>query len=271
MKFLFLFLKKQYFFFLFVTLELLAFVILANHNNYQKRSIIGSTNIIAASIHSAYASVTDYFFLKEANRQLNAENARLKQFESFMSNHADSLSGFFDDTTLFFIPARVISNSTQNRNNYIMINKGRLQGVEKETGLLSPSGVAGIIIEVSRHHALAISLLHKDARISAKLKSNGQLVNVSWDGADYRTGLVEDIPAHIIPKTGDTVITSGYSFIFPENITIGTIGEQVYTGGNLNTARIRFSTDFNKLFHVYVTGNIITQEIDSLKQIMINE
>ena len=271
MKFLFLFLKKQYFFFLFVILELLAFLILANYNNYQKRSIIGSTNIISASIYSGYSSVADYFFLNEANRQLSAENARLKIFESVIYSHTDSSSVFFADTTLFFIPARVISNSTQNRNNYIMINKGRLDGVEKETGLLSPSGVAGIVIEVSQHHALAISLLHKDARISAKLKSNGQLVNVSWNGIDHRTGLVEDIPAHVIPKAGDTVITSGFSFIFPENIPIGIIGEQVYTGGNLNAAQMHFSTDFNKLFHVYVTSNIVTQEIDSLKQKMIHE
>jgi rod shape-determining protein MreC len=271
MKFLFLFLKKQYFFFLFVMLELLAFMILANYNNHQKRSIIGSTNIITASIHSWYSSVTDYFFLKEANRQLSAENARLKKFESAIYSHIDSSSLLFGDTSLFFIPARVISNSTQNRNNYIMINKGRFHGVEKETGLLSPSGVAGIVTEVSQHHALAISLLHKNARISAKLKSSGQLVNVSWDGIDHRTGLVNDIPAHVIPQAGDTVITSGYSFIFPENIPVGIIGEQVYTGGNLNTAQIRFLTDFNKLFHVYVTGKVVTQEIDSLKQKMIHE
>jgi rod shape-determining protein MreC len=146
-----------------------------------------------------------------------------------------------------------------------MINKGRADGVEKEMGLVSPFGVAGIIVEVSRNYATAMSLLHKDSRLSARLKSNGQMVNVVWDGKDYRLGLVEDIPTHITPIPGDTVITSGYSFVFPEGLNIGIIGEKTISGSNLNRAELIFSTDFNNMYHVYVTKNNTAQELDSLK------
>ena len=145
-----------------------------------------------------------------------------------------------------------------------MINRGRADGIEKEMGVISPLGVAGIIVEVSNHYATAMSLLHKNAKISARFKHNGQMVNVSWDGEDYRIGLLEDIPTHIVPNTGDTVITSGYSFVFPENLMLGVVGERVFKGGNLNKAELVFSTDFNNLYYVYVTKNNALEELDSL-------
>lgn len=152
-----------------------------------------------------------------------------------------------------------------------MINKGRRQGIEKEMGLISSSGVAGIVVEVSNNYSTAISLLHKNTRVSARLKKSGQMVNVIWDGNDYRKGLIEDIPTHIIPEPGDSVITSGYSFVFPENILIGVVGEKIITGGTLNKAELIFSTDFNNLSYVYGAKNVHSEEIDSLKTNLINE
>ena len=247
---------------MFVFLELIAILLLVNHNSFQQSRIINSTNVITGSFQSAFTSVGDYFFLKRANEQLSFENAQMYNSLQKLSVIPDSI--FEQDTLYSFIPARIISNTTRGRNNYIMINRGRKHGIEKEMGLISPFGVAGIIVEVSSNYATAMSLLHKDSRISARLKNNGQMVNVSWDGNDYRKGMLEDIPTHIIPKIGDTVITSGYSFVFPENLMIGVVGDKVITGGNLNRAQLVFSTDFNNLYYVYVTKNNASAELDSL-------
>lgn len=269
MKYLFLLLKKQIFFFLFVFLELISILLLANHNNYHKTSIINTANAVTGSFYSGVSSVSEYFFLKEANRQLSQENALLRSCGLIIYMPSDSQS--IPDTNYQFIPAKVISNTSRNRNNYIMINKGRMDGIEKEMGLISSFGTAGIIVDVTNHYATAISLLHKDARISAKMKNSGQMVSVVWNGTDYRKGLVEDIPTHIIPQPGDTVITSGYSFVFPENIVIGTIGEKIIRGGTLNKAELFFSTDFNKLNYVYVTKNLLSEELDSMEMNFIDE
>ncbi len=263
MKYLFLFLKKQSFFFLFVIFELVALIMFFNHNPYQGSRFLKSTNAITGSIFSAFDAIGDYFALNEANRQLSIENARLHNESYRKSEVNDSLLSH--DSNYLYIPARVISNTSRNRNNYIMINKGRLDGIEREMGLVSPGGVAGIIVEVSRHYATAMSLLHKDARVSAKLKKNGQMVNVRWDGIDYRKGMLEDIPTHVDLRPGDTVITSGFSFVFPENVIIGTVGETMIRGANFNRAELFFSTDFNSLYYVYATGNRASEELDSLK------
>ena len=262
MKHLIIFLKRQSFFFLFVLLELIAILLLANHNSFQKSRLINSTNIVTGTFHNIYTSIGDYFFLKEANLQLSTQNAQLNNMLQKIQVIPDSI--FEHDTLYTFIPARVISNTTRARDNYIMINKGRADGVDKEMGLISPYGIAGIIVEVSRNYATAMSLLHKDTRISARLKESGQMVNVSWDGIDYRKGLLEDIPSHIILQPGDTVVTSGYSFLFPEGLLIGTVGEKVIRGGSLNRAELIFSTDFNNLYYAYVTKNTASEELDSL-------
>ena len=269
MKYLFLLLKKQFFFFLFLFLELIAFLLLANHNNYHKTNIINTANAFTGSFHSGFSSISDYFFLNEANRQLSIENAEFHNLSSMVYMPSDSL--IKKDTTYRYIPAKVISNTSRNRNNFIMINKGRADGIEKEMGLISPLGTAGIVIDVTSHYATAISMLHKDMRISARIKKNGQMVNVVWDGGDYRTGMVEDIPTHIVPQAGDTIITSGYSFIFPENIIIGIIGEKIIMGGTLNKAELIFSTDFNNLSFVYATKNMVTEELDSMKMNILDE
>lgn len=269
MRYLFLFLKKQFFFLLFLLLEIIAFLLLSNQNTYHRSSIINSSNAVTGAFNSWFASISDYFFLKEENRRLSAENAFLRSHETRVLEYSDSL--YVIDSSYHFIPARVISNTNQSRNNYIMIDKGRHDGIEKEMGLISPTGIAGIIIEVTGHYATAISVLHKNTRISARFKSSGQMVNVVWDGIDYSKGTVEDIPTHITPMPGDTVVTSGYSFVFPENIMIGTIGEVIETGGTLNKAALIFSTDFNNLGYVYACKNLAVAEIDSLKNIHANE
>ena len=269
MKYLFLLLKKQFFFFLFVFLELIAFLLLANHNNYHKTNIINTANSLTGSFHSGFSSISDYFFLNDINQQLSIENAQLRNSGSTTYILSDSLAN--KDTTYQYIPAKVISNTSRNRNNFIMINKGRADGIEKEMGLISPLGTAGIVVDVTNHYATAISMLHKDTRISARIKKSGQMVNVVWVGGDYRTGMVEDIPTHIIPQAGDTIITSGYSFIFPENIIIGVIGEQIIMGGTLNKAELVFSTDFNNLNFVYATKNMVSEELDSIKMNVLDE
>lgn len=269
MKYLFLFLKKQSFFLLFVLLEVIAIVLLANNNTYHRSNIINTSNVVTGSLYSAYTAMEDYFFLRQENRLLQEENTRLHYLLGNPSEYYDSLVP--GDSMFEYIPAAVVSNTSRNRNNFIMINKGRNDGVEKEMGLISTEGVAGIIIEVSANYATALSMLHSNTRISARLKKSGQMVTVVWDGQDYRRGRVEDIPSHIFPAEGDSVLTSGFSFVFPKDIMIGTIGSSVHSAGNFNTAELIFATDFNGLHHVYVSKILAAEELDSLKIPLENE
>ena len=264
MRSLFAFLWKYQFTVLFIILETIALLLLSDSYSYHK-SIAGSTiNDLTGGVFSVSNNVSGYFSLRKNNEQLLEENARLKN--SLSSSFLTTDTTFaYSDTLFRYIPAHVISNSVNKRNNFIMIDKGRLHGIKKEMGVVSSTGLAGIVTGVSDHYAVAMSMLNMNIRISASILKNNQLVNVIWNNMDYRFGEVIDIPSHITLQKGDTIVTSGNSLIFPKGINIGTIvSHDASENKSLGKAKIRFSTDFNSLGFVYVIRNMMIEEQSEL-------
>jgi len=271
MRSLFAFLFKYQFFVLFVILEIISILLLVNSYSYHKSLAFNTASDISGSFYSVSSNVSDYFALKEGNEQLIDENTRLhnQNEASFLVTDTQFV---FRDTLYRYLPARVVSNSVTKRSNFILINKGTLHGIQKEMGVVSTSGLAGIVIGVSKHYAYVMSMLHQNTRISARIKKNGQLVNVMWNDRSYRNGEIIDIPSHIQLEKGDTIITSGNSLIFPAGISIGTvIKQELNENKSLGKASLRFSTDFNKLQSVYVIENIMKQEQQELIEEQLDE
>jgi len=269
MKTLFAFLWRHYFFFLFLILEFISFLFIVNHSYYQRATIISSANGITGYVYSTTSSITSYFGLKKANNELAEENARLRSLESVVLLATDTLQHFREDSThkqLYrYINAKVISNSISKRNNYLLLNKGLSQGVGNDMAVITPKGVVGIVKNVSLNFSSVLSVLHKQIRISAKIKKNNQLGTLIWQGTNYRVGTVKDIPTHIQLNIGDTITTSGFSYIFPEEIPIGSINEYyIREGDNFYTIKLDFFVDYNNLSNVMVVDNLMKKEQDSL-------
>jgi len=133
--------------------------------------------------------------------------------------------------------------------------------------VISAEGLVGTVIGLSKNYCSVMSVLHKDSKISARIKKNDQLANVTWNEIDYQHGILEDIPTHLRLYTNDTIITSGNSLIFPEGILIGTV-TQYHTedGKSLNSASLRFASDFNALYHVYIIKNLKRNELLNLQK-----
>ncbi len=266
------FLHKHHFVLLFLLLEAFAVFMLTKSSNYHRSVVVNTTNDFAGEIFSIGDNITSYFSLKQANEKLAAENAALRNKIAYLSILEDTIASNKPDTIYHYLAARVVSNTINRRNNYIILNKGSADGVKPDMGIVSPNGIAGMVIGVSKHYSTAMSLLHKYATVSVRFKNNDQLANLSWYGGDYHYATIEQIPTHILLKQGDTVVTSGHSFIFPEGIMVGTIEEAYVTdGGDMNTARILLSTDFNRLKDVYIIENQQRMELDSLTKMHTNE
>lgn len=256
------FFQKNYFVLLFLLLEAIAVLLLVSNQPYHNRitsSVIGN---FANSFFSIRANITHYFYLNTENKRLIEENARLL---TCLEQYNTTQSKRQIDTVFAFIPARVLNTTTHFRTNYIVINKGAKDGIEQNMGIISSEGAAGIITDVSENFATAMSLLHKQINISVRFKKNRHLAHLQWEGNNPNIGSIRHIPTHLILHKGDSIVTSGNSFLFPEGIFVGTI-EQIITSSNedLNTATIRFATDFNTLQHVYVLKNNFRSELDSL-------
>jgi len=259
---------------LFVLLETLALVMVFNYNSFQRAKYLNSANKIAGKIYSVHQSVTGYFGLNKANRELAEENARLHNLMAIYSRDASpdsawSTVDFSEDATIRFIPAMVINNSVNRPFNYITLNKGSRHGIKPDQGIVSASGVIGVVAQVSESYAVGLSLLNQRWSISAKLKKSGYYGSLVWQSGNYRKAGLTEIPLHVEIAAGDTVVTSGYSSIFPEGFLIGTISAfDRPDGENYYAIQVELAVDFKALGHVEVVEILDKDEIIELERLV---
>lgn len=266
-----LFLWKNNFTLLFVSLEVICVFFLVQNNSYHRTSFINSTNKVSGGIFQMYADVNDYFDLKYTNEQLARENALLHTLStsSFINTPAShyTVNDSSRKQKYEYISARVVNNSTNRRNNYLTLDRGTLQGIKPDMAVVSTDGVVGVVVSVSQNFSSVMSLLHKDSKISAMLKRDGSFGPLAWEGDDYNYATLTDIPNHVKLKVGDTIVTSPYGSTYPENILIGTIDKfEIKSGEPFFTIRVRLSTQFKKLSYVYIVNNTMKAEQDSLEE-----
>lgn len=265
MRHLFAYIIKHYFFFLFLFLEIIAFSFVVQ-NNYQRATFLNSSGRVTGTVFNTFNNISEYFTLKTSNVILAEENARLResQIESF--NATDTLVYYQHDSLYKYINAKVISNTINKQKNYLMLNKGKSHGIEKDMGVITSNGIVGTVIDVSENFSRVMSILHEDNKVNARIKKNDHIGNVEWDGEYYTQGLLTDIPTHVDLTVGDTIITSGNSFIFPEGILVGTVDEHIVDKGDkFNKARINFTVDYNNVYFVYVIVNLMKEEQQNLE------
>jgi rod shape-determining protein MreC len=267
------FISRYHFLFLFLIFLIISFILVYNNNYYQRSKVVSTTGGITGQLNEYYENFTGFFELKRSNEELAKDNARLRALLKIKSRGIpDSLMRLESGLTVRYISARMISNSVQFRNNYFMIDKGFRAGIKKDMGVVTMDGIVGIIIDVSENYSSGISVLHKDSRISGRIKKDNQLVNISWDGLNYRLGDISHIPTHVNLLPGDTILTSGNSQIFPEGLIIGTVEYVEDEMENLfKKGKIRYSIDYNQLTYVYVVENSSREEILRLKMATPNE
>ncbi|MEI7676592.1 MAG: rod shape-determining protein MreC [Bacteroidales bacterium] len=246
------------------------FVMLFNYNPYHRSVYMGSSNKISGEIYKLSAEITSYFDLREVNSDLLTKNINLQKRilqleEQFKKTTAAKMIDDTSKTSIFkkynFITAQVINNNVSHLQNYITLNKGRLDGLEPEMGVVDHNGIVGIVSSVSDHFAVVISLLNPKIKLSAKLKNNNFFGSVVWDGKSPEFAILEELPRHVRFNKGDTLITSGYSAVFPEGIIIGYLEEKQNTQNDGSTPiKVRFSTHFDQLSFVQVITNNLQKE-----------
>lgn len=263
------FLLKYHFTLLFVLLEALAFLLLLQNNNYQNTRFVEFTRNVKGSFYEQTMQVKKYLSLQEKNQQLIEENEKLRNYiAANLQSENDTFRTKADTTPeqqYSYLSARVINNSVNKQHNYMTLDRGREDGVTPEMGVISAEGIVGVIRGVSDHFSTAISLLNSELKVSAKLSDSGYFGPLNWSGGDYRYAKLGDIPLHASLSSGDTVLTSGYSAIFPEGILIGHVDTFQEKGGRFYEVDVKLSTDFKSLSNVYVVKNLLKEEQDQLE------
>lgn len=282
MKNIFLFIRTYSALVVFLTLQIVCIVFLSHYSKTHEAYFASTANEITGRINSKYNNFSGYFILKEVNRQLAEENARLRNelrsnfitIDSTKKLHTDSIQ--MDSLTkyrkYFYLPARVVNNSVGLQNNYVTLERGSNQGIKKGMSVIGPEGIVGMVTEVSNNYSLVMSLLHHNSKVSAMLKKDNSLGSIEWDGVDPSYLVLKNIPKSEKVIKGDTVLTSYYSANFPSNLMVGTVANiSSDPASNFYTIKVKTATNFYTLQYVNVIDNKRSDEQLQLEQKKINE
>lgn len=257
----------------------LACTLLFSRNPWHHHVYLTSASAVTSAVYDATGNVTAYFNLRENNEDLNRRNASLQAevialreqlqriSEQRAAEKADTCAPFEVLRHYGFIVAHVTNNSVMRPRNYITVNKGSRDGVRPGMGVIDQNGVVGIVNVVSEGHARLISLLNPNFRLSCRIKGNESFGSLVWDGKDPHKAVLEELPRHTRYQKGDTVITSGYSAVFPEGIPVGVVtGAKGTANDNFFTLGVRLLSDFTKLNNVQIVVNNDADELQALDE-----
>ncbi len=270
-------LSKNYLILLFLLLEGLSFILIFQFNPFQRTFFVNASRDLTGNLYANLSSLREYSDLKVQNNILVRENSRLRNQINHTREYVylpDSLFLNVDSLTdpyferSFYLPARVINNSVNRQFNYITLNKGRLQGVRNDMGVVSDMGVVGVVIGVSDHFSTVIPVINRNSRISSKILGSNNFGILEWDGRDPKIAQLNEIPIHVEIQKGDTIVTSGYSAIFPAGEIVGYIESFNLSEGNFMNIRVRLAADFGKLLHVYAVNRYRHSEQEQLERTM---
>jgi rod shape-determining protein MreC len=269
----------------FVVVEIICFFIVVQFNERQGAIFSYSTGLWGGNLLQQRRKVADYFSLQEQVDSLAAENARLQEIlanrrmmqvpyrDTFYSvlydsiSHIDSIRRRATRPEFHFIAAKVVGNTVNNTNNWLILNRGSDDGVKADFGVVSAQGVGGIVRHVTPNFSIVMSPLHPESRISAKVKKYGAFGSLIWEGGDPERMTLKFIPRHFNISVGDTILTSGLSSMFPNDHPVGTVveaGEVDPENPYFWRLLIKPSQDMTTISHVYIVDNLFKTEIDSL-------
>lgn len=270
------FLYRNSRFLLFLLLQAIAIFFTFNKNIYHNSLLENKIITFIGFIDKNITDITTYFNLKKENERLLEEN---KQYRNLFLGKGQKIKPEFipmlDSTKYkqkyYYTTANIVSNSITRANNFLIIDKGKAQGVNVEMGVISSEGVVGMIINSTNNYSKVMSILNKNTKINARLKSSKYYGTLSWEGEDSRIMRLSDIPKYVGVKIGDTIETDGKSRTYPEGILIGRVsGKSIdEETGNWNIS-VELFQDMGNIQKVYIVNKLDRTEIKSLQDSITN-
>lgn len=240
---------------------------------YRRVVFVDSTNRVVGRISSVIGSISSHIHLKETNQVLAARNGILEKQVIDLQSQLHQLQVYdpADDSIEVspyrFVMAKVVRNSVSQVNNYITLNKGTRDGLVAGMGVISVEGVVGIVSNVSPRFSVVLPILNPRHRLSCRLAGTGFFGSLIWEGKSIRHARLEELPRHMQVQKGDTVITSGFSAIFPPGILVGTVSDYYpHYDNNFYAAEVELSVNFSALNDVHVIINSLNSEQSDIEQ-----
>lgn len=215
---------------------------------------------IKNKIEGNNAFFSDINNLKQENEELKKRNKELdeslRELEIIRAENKDlkeqmNLKEKYKDYEA--VTASVVNRDITNYGSVIIINVGKVDGIEVEMPVIADKGLVGHVIAVDQNTSKVQTIVDSSSTVTA-------LISTSRDAIICR-GTIEDkgilkatyIPTEVTLVVGDLVETSGMGGIYPKGIQIGKIGKVINTKNVTDRyALIETTVDFDKLETVLV-------------------
>lgn len=269
------FIRSVYVAVLFLLFEAVALNCYARSTAYTEARLLARSNRVAGGVRSLFTDVRHFCSLGSENRELTRRVVDLEQELALYKKAADDerIASYLADGNTkgpyTFSAARVVSNRINQTRNYLVLDRGLADGVARGMAVLSPGGaMVGYVIHVSKHYAIAISVLNTEFRASGKIAGGGDYFgSIVWDGGDSRRLRLCELSKYADIRVGDEVVSTGFSQYFPSDILIGTVEsfalDQTQTSYE---AVVRLAVDMTGLGDVILVRNRGLEEVQSLEE-----
>ena len=264
------FIKQIYVLVLFILLEVAALWTYATSSPYTEAKILSRTTAVGAAISGAVTDVENFFALPETNRLLNERIAQLN--EELYDLKERSLEAPYEVMSegegpqFRYHPASVVSMTTNRQHNLITLNRGTLDGISKDMGVVTPlNELVGYVVSCSDHYSIVQPMLNTEFSTGGRLVDNGHVCVIWWSGNSKYEVEAKELSVYSEPKEGMRVEVR--SERLPEGVLIGTITEfELNTERSAYSAKIAIAADMSKLDDVLIVENTNYGEIEELMQ-----
>ncbi len=182
---------------------------------------------VAGGVSSTVSRVAALHKAQKENRKLEKKIKKIKtalQFQKIIQKQNLKLRKLLDykrNFTLDTIAAHVISRDVTNRYSSLIVSKGRNHGVKKNMAVVTPDGIAGRVVQVSRGSCKVQLISDSGSGVAAFCqRTEDNTLIIGENGEILEAKYIHNTST--IHK-GDILITSGYDGIYPEGLIVGTV------------------------------------------------
>lgn len=252
---------------LFLLLEGISVLLITKNSIVQRYQIMNAVRDTQSFFWERGEDVRYFFNYKNENIRLAEENRLLHEqldryltYEHYSDSTLNSLEPYYT-----YVPATIVKKSTNNQQNYLILNKGSENGIEEGMGVVTENGIVGTVSGVSKHYSYVISFLNTTQSVGAKAIRTASFGPISWSGIRTDEAILRDIPIHNEIAVGDTIVTSGFSAMYPADIPVGIVTQLTNSNGISNNVNVRLFEDYNSLHFVNIVVNHNMKEIKELE------
>jgi rod shape-determining protein MreC len=164
------------------------------------------------------------------------------------------------------LPATVIGRNPDRWHEMIIIDKGKLNGIEKNMAVVTATGLIGKVKNVTQFSSTVqlLSAMDPKNRISAVVQGKKDVYGFVQGFDDkQKLLLIKAIPSGSKIEKGQTVITSGLGGVFPKGLMIGKVVDVKPDQYGLNqTALVKPGADFYDIENVIVINRLMTKPVN---------